>query len=65
MTVSRLNLKHRLLSFSNTGTEFVDNTEVFIVGEADTEVGDEGEQTLPFKHVKGTEVFDKTEVEEG
>ena len=64
MTVSRLNLKHRLRSFSNTGTEFVDNTEVLIVGEADTEIVDGGEETLSVKHVEGTEVLDMAEAEE-
>ena len=43
--------------------EFVDNTEVLTVGEADTEVEDGGEETLSFKHVEGTEALDMTEVE--
>ena len=51
-------------SFSNTGTEFDDNTEVLIVGEADTEVVDGGEEILSFKHVEGTEVLDMAEAEE-
>ena len=64
VTVSRLNLKHRLLSFSNKGTEFVDKIEVLKVGEAETGVVAGGEETPSVKHVEETGVLDKAGAEE-